>query len=112
MDVAELRALIKRLRAEPYYERKPLDYGLMDEAAAALFELTAERDTERSERVGLSEHVRYTEHLLEAAEARNRELAAALEMIAGKRQCRDDLMSNADIARAALSPTNKGDAPT
>ena len=34
----------------------------------------------------------------------------ALEMIAGTRQSIDNLMSNVDIARAALSPAEKGEA--
>ena len=38
------------------------------------------------------------------------ELLAALEMIAGMRPCLDDLMSNIDIALAAIAKT-KGPAP-
>lgn len=37
------------------------------------------------------------------ADARERRLREALEIIAGQRQCVDNLMGNADIARAALS---------
>lgn len=40
---------------------------------------------------------------LDAADARERRLREALEIIAGQRQCVDNLMGNADIARAALS---------
>lgn len=35
--------------------------------------------------------------------AQNEALVFALEIIAGKRQCLDNLMSHADVARAALS---------
>ena len=45
---------------------------------------------------------------LAAAQADNLRLRAALEMIAGKRLCIDNLMSNADIAREALA-TPTGD---
>lgn len=34
----------------------------------------------------------------------NARLREALEIIAGKRQCIDNLMSNVDVARAALTP--------
>jgi len=40
---------------------------------------------------------------LDMTEARERRLREALEIIAGQRQCVDNLMGNADIARAALS---------
>ena len=40
---------------------------------------------------------------LDASDARERRLREALEIIAGQRQCVDNLMGNADIARAALS---------
>lgn len=35
--------------------------------------------------------------------AENARLREALEIVAGKRQCLDNLMSNAEVARAALS---------
>lgn len=37
------------------------------------------------------------------AEARCADLTTALEIIAGRRQCVDNLMSNVDVAVAALS---------
>ena len=40
---------------------------------------------------------------LDMTEARERRLREALEIIAGQRQCVDNLVGNADIARAALS---------
>jgi hypothetical protein len=44
-----------------------------------------------------------TKMLLETAASRIEELERALEIIAGKRPCPDNLMGNADIARQALS---------
>lgn len=43
----------------------------------------------------------------EKAEADKAVLLAALEMIAGKRQCLDNLMSDKDIARAAIAKVSK-----
>ncbi len=43
-----------------------------------------------------------------ALRAKNGRLKAALEIIAGKRQCLDNLMSDKDIARAALADQGKG----
>lgn len=41
--------------------------------------------------------------VMDHLDARERRLREALEIIAGQRQCVDNLMGNADIARAALS---------
>ena len=41
--------------------------------------------------------------VMDHLDARERRLREALEVIAGQRQCVDNLMGNADIARAALS---------
>ena len=41
-------------------------------------------------------------HNLECSSRKQDELEAALEIIAGKRQCLDNTMSNSDIAKAAL----------
>lgn len=43
--------------------------------------------------------------LVEAMEAENQRLRFALRIIAGYGQCLDNLMSNSDIARAALRST-------
>jgi hypothetical protein len=45
--------------------------------------------------------------IIEALRAENERLREVLEIISGKRQCLDNLMSNQDIARAALQ--SKGD---
>jgi len=45
-----------------------------------------------------------TEGLLETAAARIKQLEAALRIIAGYEQCIDNLMSNQDVAIAALAP--------
>jgi hypothetical protein len=41
---------------------------------------------------------------MDAAAARIEQLEVALRIIAGYEQCIDDLMSNEDVARAALAP--------
>lgn len=46
--------------------------------------------------------------LVEALEAENQRLRLALRIIAGYEQCLDNLMSHADIARAALRSTREG----
>lgn len=48
---------------------------------------------------------------LTASEAARERYEAALEMIAGLRQCADNLMSNWDIARAALAEPGKAGEP-
>ena len=47
----------------------------------------------------------------EAAERENAELRVALEIIAGRRQCIDNLMSNVDVANAALAPSPDASKP-
>jgi hypothetical protein len=75
--IEKQEAEIARLRAELALEKKA-----NDEAIAALDKVRADLAPERKI-------------------ARLRE---ALEIIAGQRQCLDNLMSNQDVARAALAP--------
>ena len=47
-------------------------------------------------------HPRWRDEEIERLRLDNERLRAALEMIAGVRQCHDNLLGNADIARIAL----------
>jgi hypothetical protein len=65
---------------------------------------------ERAERERDDYRATATEHsnALIAAESRVAELTHALEIISGERPCIDNLMGNADIARAALAHKGEG----
>lgn len=74
------------------------------ETAALLSRLARERDEAVKDRRRHFNAAADLNENLKAALERVRTLEEALEMIAGKRQCIDNLMSDKDIARAALSP--------
>lgn len=78
--------LIEQLRSLARFEHADLSIG--DEAAQAL-ELAAVVEEERAKRTLLAER-----RLSVATEA--------LEIVAGKRQCIENLMSNQDVANEAL----------
>jgi len=82
-------SLIANLRSLARFEHADLSIG--DEAADAL-EVAAIVDDERSHFTKRA--MRLESHLMVAVEA--------LGIIAGKRQCLDNLMSNRDVAEAAL----------
>ena len=74
-------------------------YGDLLDTAAGQRRRIAELEAALSQSMG--DHVD-TGRALRLARAENQRLRDALEIISGKRQCVDNLMSNSEIANAAL----------
>lgn len=76
--------------------------SLCAEAAATLRALVGERSDARNGAVAASECAGRMMEERDAAQAEAARLREALEMIAGRRQCIDNLLSNSAIAQIAL----------
>jgi multidrug resistance efflux pump len=76
-------------------------------AAATLRALAAKRDALKANKEALEIGVDEAQADRDRLAGENARMRWALEIIAGKRQCIDNLMSNEDVARAALGDARR-----
>jgi sulfate adenylyltransferase subunit 1 (EFTu-like GTPase family) len=79
------------------------------EQGATIAAFKAEVEMWRDEAQLQTANTKYWRERAEAAEAEIERLRKALNIIAGNEQCADNLMSNSDVARAALKGGEHGD---